>query len=108
MSKAVRIYQTGGPEVMQVEEVELGPPGPGMVRVANRAIGLNFIDTYHRSGLFPLPLPSGLGMVGAGVVEACGEGVELAEGDRVAYCSAGIGAYASAINLPESRLVRLS
>ncbi len=66
-----------------------------MVTVANRAIGLNFIDTYHRSGIYPLPLPTGIGLEGAGVVEAAGEGVDLAVGDRVAYCSAGFGAYAA-------------
>jgi NADPH2:quinone reductase len=78
-----------------------------MVTVANRAIGLNFIDTYFRSGLYPMPLPSGLGMEGAGVVQAVGEGVDLAVGDRVAYCSAGIGAYAQVLNLPAARLVRI-
>jgi NADPH2:quinone reductase len=107
MAKAIRIHKTGGPEVMALEEVALAPPGPGMVAVANRAIGLNFIDTYFRSGLYPMPLPSGLGMEGAGVVEAAGEGVDLAVGDRVAYCSAGIGAYAQVLNLPAARLVRI-
>ncbi len=107
MTKAVRIQRTGGPEVMVIEEVALEPPGPGMVTVANRAIGLNYIDTYHRSGLYPLPLPTGIGLEGAGVVEAVGEGVDLAVGDRVAYCSAGFGAYAEALNLPAARLVKL-
>ena len=96
MVQAIRVHKTGGPEVMVLEEVALPPPGPGMVTVANRAIGLNFIDTYFRNGLYPAPLPSGLGMEGAGVVEAVGAGVDLAVGDRVAYCSAGIGAYAQA------------
>jgi len=105
MVKAVRIVATGGPEVMQLVDVDPGPPGPGMVTVANRAIGLNFIDTYHRSGLYPIALPSGLGLEGAGVVAAAGEGVEFAVGDRVAYCSAGFGAYAEALNLPAARLV---
>ena len=107
MVQAVRIHENGGPEVMSLEEVELEAPGPGMVTVANRAIGLNYIDTYHRSGLYPLPLPIGIGMEAAGVVEAVGEGVDLAVGDRVAYCSAGFGAYAEALNLPASRLVSL-
>lgn len=107
MSQAIRIHQTGGPEVMSLEDVTIEAPAPGMVTVVNHAIGLNYIDTYHRSGLYPLPLPSGIGLEGAGVVEAVGEGVDLAVGDRVAYCSAGIGAYAEAINLPASRLVRL-
>jgi len=86
--KAVRIHETGGPEVLSYESIELEAPGPGMVRVANQAIGLNFIDTYHRSGLYPLPLPTGIGLEAAGVVEAAGEGVDLVVGDRVAYCSA--------------------
>ncbi len=107
MVQAVRIHRTGGPEVLVLEDVELGAPGPGMVTVANRAIGLNFIDTYHRSGLYPLPLPTGIGLEGAGVVQAVGEGVELRAGERVAYCSAGFGAYAQALNLPASRLVKI-
>lgn len=107
MVKAVRIHQTGGPEVMHLEDVTLEAPGPGMVRVNNKAIGLNYIDTYHRSGLYPLPLPIGLGLEAAGVVEAVGEGVDLETGDRVAYCSAGFGAYSEAINLPAERLVRV-
>lgn len=107
MVKAVRISETGGPEVMMLEDIELEAPGPGMVRVANQAIGLNYIDTYHRSGLYPLPLPIGLGLEGAGVVEAVGEGVDLAVNDRVAYCSAGFGAYSQAINLPAARLVKI-
>ena len=77
MVKAVRIYETGGPEVMRLEEVDVDAPGPGMVTVCNKAIGLNYIDTYHRSGLYPLPLPIGLGLEGAGIVEAVGEGAEL-------------------------------
>jgi NADPH2:quinone reductase len=107
MVQAVRIHKAGGPEVMQLEEVELSAPGPGMVTVANRAIGLNFIDTYHRSGLYPLALPSGIGVEGAGEVQAVGEGAGLKVGDRVAYCSAGLGSYAQAINLPASRLVKI-
>ena len=107
MTKAVRIYETGGPEVMKLEEVAVEAPGPGMVTVTNKAIGLNYIDTYHRSGLYPLPLPIGLGLEGAGVVEAVGADVDLQVGDRVAYCSAGFGAYAQAINLPAMRLVKI-
>jgi NADPH2:quinone reductase len=107
MVKAVRIHETGGPDVMQLEEVDLAAPGPGMVTVVNQAIGMNYIDTYHRSGLYPLPLPTGIGLEGAGVVGAVGEGAGLAVGDRVAYCSAGFGAYAQALNLPASRLVKL-
>ena len=107
MVKAVRISETGGPEVMVVEEVLLDAPGPGMVTVENRAIGLNYIDTYHRSGLYPLPLPAGIGLEGAGVVQAVGGDVTLCVGDRVAYCSAGFGAYAQALNLPATRLVKI-
>jgi NADPH2:quinone reductase len=107
MVRAVVLHETGGPEVLRLEDVEVEPPGPGMVTVENRAIGLNYIDTYHRSGLYPLPLPIGIGMEGAGVVTAAGEGADFVVGDRVAYCSAGFGAYADAINLPASRLVPL-
>ena len=107
MVKAIRVHSVGGPEVMVLEDVSLEAPGPGMVRIANRAIGLNYIDTYHRSGLYPLPLPTGIGMEAAGVVEAVGEGADLEVGDRVAYCSAGFGAYSEAINLPASRLVKI-
>lgn len=92
---------------MQLEDVELPPPGPGMVTVANRAIGLNYIDTYHRSGLYPLPLPTGIGLEGAGVIEAVGPETDLAVGDRVAYCVAGFGAYSEALNLPAARLVKI-
>ena len=107
MVAAIRVEKNGGPEVLQWQQLDLEAPGTGMVTVSNRAIGLNFIDTYHRSGLYPLPLPTGIGLEAAGVIEAVGDGVSLAVGDRVAYCSAGIGAYAEAINLPEKRLVRL-
>jgi NADPH2:quinone reductase len=92
---------------MQLNSVTLEPPGPGMVTVENRAIGLNFIDTYHRSGLYPLALPSGIGMEGAGVITAVGEGAGWQIGDRVAYCSAGFGSYAEALNLPGARLVEI-
>jgi NADPH2:quinone reductase len=105
MVKTVEVARTGGPEVMALVERDLPDPGPGQVRVANRAIGLNYIDTYHRSGLYPLALPTGIGLEGAGEIEAVGEGVELSVGDRVAYCAAGIGAYSEAILLPAERLV---
>lgn len=104
-TRAIRIETAGGPEVMRVAEHELPAPGPGEVVVANKAIGLNYIDTYHRSGLYPLPLPSGLGLEGAGVVEAAGDGADFAVGDRVSYCAAGIGAYSEAVVLPAGRLV---
>jgi NADPH2:quinone reductase len=92
---------------MELVDIALEAPGPGMVTVRNHAIGLNYIDTYHRTGLYPLPLPTGIGLEGTGVVEAVGPDADLLVGDRVAYCSAGIGAYAQAINLPASRLVKI-
>ncbi len=105
--KAIRFHQTGGPEVLRLDDVELPPPAPGMVRVRHTAIGVNYIDTYHRSGLYKLPLPSGLGSEAAGVVEALGEGVTtLKTGDRVGYAGA-IGAYAEANNVPADKLVKL-
>ena len=108
MTHAVRIHQTGGPEVLRYEEVPLGEPGPGEVRLRQTAIGLNFIDTYHRSGLYPLPeLPAVLGREAAGVVEVVGEGVDdLHPGDRVAYAMIA-GSYAVARNAPADRLARL-
>lgn len=98
MSEAYRIHfrQTGGPEVLEVEPIELPQPGAGEVLIRHEAVGLNFIDTYHRTGLYPLPLPATPGTEGAGVVEAVGEGVEtLREGDPVGYVSRSVGAYAS-------------
>ena len=106
--KAVRIARTGGPEVMELVDVEPPPPDKGEIRVRHTAIGLNFIDTYHRSGLYPVQLPSGLGLEAAGVVEAVGEGVKgLKIGDRVAYGTGPIGAYAQVRNLPASRVSKL-
>src|SRR5271157_5084003 len=103
MPHAIRIYETGGPEVMRWEAVEVGPPGAGEVRVRNTAVGLNFIDTYHRSGLYPVPLPATLGMEGAGVVEAVGPKVkELKAGDWVAYAQP-LGAYADVLLRPADR-----
>jgi NADPH2:quinone reductase len=105
--KAIRFSQTGGSEVLHLEDIELPPPGPGQVRVRHTAIGVNFIDTYHRCGLYKLPLPSGLGSEAAGVVEALGNGVStLKPGDRVAYAGA-LGAYAEANNVPADKLVKL-
>jgi NADPH2:quinone reductase len=107
MPHAIRISEKGGPENMRWEEVELPKPGPGEVRVRNTAIGLNFIDTYHRSGLYPMPMPTTLGMEGAGVVEAVGPRVrEFKPGDRVAYAQP-IGAYGDIINRPVERLVKV-
>ncbi|MCP5197786.1 MAG: quinone oxidoreductase [Gammaproteobacteria bacterium] len=109
MSKAVRIHEYGGPEVLRWEEVEVGDPGPGQLRVRHAAIGLNYIDVYHRTGLYPLPsLPWTLGMEGAGRVEAIGEGVTTFRvGDRVAYASPPVGAYAEVRLIPADRVVAL-
>ncbi|CAN7245630.1 Quinone oxidoreductase 1 [compost metagenome] len=108
MSKAIRIEQTGGPEVMQWVDVEVGDPGPGEVRVRHEAVGLNYIDVYFRTGLYKQPLPGGLGMEGAGVVEAVGEGVRhVAVGDRVAYAGRPTGAYAQVRVMPADIVVRL-
>lgn len=108
MTHAIRLHQTGAPELMQWESIALPPPATGEVRLRHHAIGLNYIDTYHRSGLYPLPLPSGLGQEAAGVVEAVGEEVsEVAVGDRVAYATAPLGAYAEARNVPADVLVPL-
>ncbi len=108
MTRAIRFERVGGPEVLQLQTVDLAPPAAGEVTVRHAAIGLNFIDVYHRTGLYPLPLPSGIGLEAAGVVEAVGEGVtEVAVGDRVAYAGGPVGAYAEARNLPAHRLLRL-
>lgn len=108
MTKAIRISRNGGPEVMEYVDVEVGAPGPGEARVRHEAIGINFIDVYFRTGLYPQPLPASLGMEGAGVVEAIGEGVtEVAVGDRVAYAGRPNGAYAEMRNMPSNILLRL-
>ncbi len=108
MPQAIRFHQIGGPEVLQWETVELATPRAGEVVVRHHAVGLNYIDTYHRSGLYPVELPSGIGLEAAGMVEAVGEGVtELAVGDRVAYAGGPLGAYAEARNMPADRLVKL-
>ena len=107
MSRALRVHRTGGPEVLQFEDVEVGAPGPGEVRLRHTAIGLNFIDVYHRTGLYPQPLPFIPGVEAAGVVDAVGAGVtELAPGDRVAYVMA-VGAYAEHRLMPADRLLRI-
>lgn len=107
MPHVIRIHQNGGPEQMQWEEVTVGDPGPGEVRVRNTAIGLNYIDTYHRSGLYPLPMPLVLGSEGAGVVEAVGPKVkEFKVGDHVAYAQP-LGAYAEVLLRPVARLVKI-
>ena len=105
---AIRIHKTGGPEVLAWEEVDVGEPGPGQVLLRQTAIGLNYIDTYHRSGLYAVTLPSGLGVEGAGVIEKLGPGVsDLKIGDRVAYSSGALGAYAERRLQAADRLVTI-
>jgi len=107
MAKAVRFHKIGGPEVLQMDEVQVGEPGPGQARIRHTAIGVNFIDTYQRSGMYPVPLPSGAGNEGAGVVEAVGAGVSsLKPGDRVAYTGQ-IGAYSTQRLVPADRMVKV-
>ena len=104
----IRFDQTGGPDVLQWVEAPLDAPAAGEVQVRHRAVGVNFIDTYHRSGLYPVPLPSGLGQEAAGVVEAVGEGVsEFLPGDRVAYAGGPVGAYSDVRNIAAAELVKL-
>jgi NADPH2:quinone reductase len=108
MSQAIRFHQHGGPEVLQLEQVAVSQPGPGEVLLRHSAIGINFIDTYQRGGLYPVSLPSGLGSEAAGTVLAVGEGVShLAVGDRVAYAGGPLGAYSSERLIPAAVLVRL-
>ncbi|HET6264275.1 MAG TPA: quinone oxidoreductase [Usitatibacter sp.] len=108
MSHAIRFHKTGGPEVLQWEEVSVAQPGAGECLVRHKAVGLNYIDTYHRTGLYPMPLPSGLGLEAAGLVEAVGTGVtEFKPGDRVAYCNGPIGAYSELKIHPAERLVKV-
>ncbi|MBV9549667.1 MAG: quinone oxidoreductase [Alphaproteobacteria bacterium] len=108
MTKAIRFHQTGGSDVLKYEDITLHPPAAGEVRLKHTAIGVNFIDTYHRSGLYPVPLPSGLGKEVAGVVEALGEGISgLKVGDRVATASAPLGMYAQESNVAAKELVKI-
>ena len=108
MAHAIRINATGGPEVMRWEEVSAGETAPDEARVRHAAVGLNFIDVYFRSGRYPLQVPSGLGLEGAGVVEAVGSAVtDIQVGDRVAYAGGPPGAYAEVRNIPADRLVKL-
>lgn len=108
MPHAIRFHEAGGPEVLRWEEVEVGDPGPGEVRLRQTAVGLNFIDVYHRTGLYPVQTPSGIGLEAAAVVEAVGAGVEdVAAGDRVAYAGGPLGAYAEARLIPAHRVVKL-
>jgi NADPH2:quinone reductase len=108
MTKAIRIHEHGGPEVLKWEDVEVGVPGPDEVRLKTTAAGLNFIDTYHRTGMYKIPLPSVIGREGAGIVEAIGSNVTSCKvGDRVAYASSPMGAYAEARLMPADRVVKI-
>lgn len=107
MPHAIRMHKTGGPEVLKFEEVPLQSPKAGQIRIQQTAVGLNFIDTYHRSGLYPMDLPATIGMEAAGVVDAVGRGVKgLKEGDRVAYCTIP-GSYTDIRVVPANRVVKL-
>lgn len=108
MAQAVRFYEAGGPEVLKVETVAVGEPGPGEVRLRHAAVGCNFADTYFRSGMYPAALPAGIGVEGAGTIEALGEGVTgFAVGDRVAYNGSPLGAYSSERLMPAAPLFKL-
>lgn len=108
MAKVVRFYETGGPEVLKVESAEVGNPGPGAVRIRHAAVGCNFADTYFRSGYYPVQPPCGIGVEGAGTVEAVGDGVtSVAVGDRVAYNGSPLGAYSSERVMPAAPLFKL-
>jgi NADPH2:quinone reductase len=107
-TKAIQIMETGGPDVMRLVDIDVPPPGKGEIQLRQTAIGLNYIDTYHRSGLYALPLPAGIGMEAAGIVEAVGEGVKgFRPGDRAAYGLGPRGAYAFVRNIPAVRVVKL-
>ena len=108
MPKAIRIHKPGGPEVLSWDDIAVPPPGDGEAQIRHTAIGLNYIDTYHRTGLYALPMPAVIGSEGAGVVEAVGPGVaDVKRGDRVAYGNAPVGAYAELRNIPAARLVKI-
>jgi len=112
LPKAIRIYEQGGPEVLKWEDVELPPPGQGEVRLRHEAVGLNYIDTYHRGGVYKMPLPTGIGSEAAGVIEEVGGGVtDFKVGDRVAYAVGAplqpVGSYSEARNIPAARLVKI-
>ncbi len=108
MVKAIRVHEHGGPEVMKWEDIDIGSPGDGEVRVRHNAVGLNYIDVYFRIGLYPAPLPHGIGMEGAGVIEEIGLGVSgFSVGDRVAYAGQPIGAYSEARIMPANNLIKM-
>ena len=108
MTRVIKIEKTGGPEVLKIETIELGKTGPEEVLIEQKAIGLNFIDTYHRSGLYPLELPSGIGAEGSGIIKKIGSKVkDFSIGDHIAYAGAPLGAYSSERNYPTKNLVKI-
>src|SRR4029450_2292860 len=110
MARAIRIHEVGGPDVLRWEEVAVGSPGPGQVRIRHMAVGLNFADTYFRAGLYPIPLPNGIGVEASGVVEEVGEGVaNVAPGDRVTYTGFmnTLGAYSTERLIPAGPLIKV-
>ncbi|MFE3002751.1 quinone oxidoreductase family protein [Nocardia sp. NPDC059246] len=108
MAQAVRFYETGGPEVLRWETTDVGEPGPGQVRIRHEAVGLNFADTYFRTGLYPAALPAGMGVEAAGVIEAVGpDNTDFRAGDRVTYTGSPLGAYSTARVMPAEHLIRL-
>ena len=108
MTRVVKIEKTGGPEVLKIESIELGKTGPEEVLIEQKAIGLNFIDTYHRSGLYPIELPSGIGVEGSGIIKKIGSKVkDFSIGDHIAYAGAPLGAYSSERNYPTKNLVKI-
>jgi NADPH2:quinone reductase len=108
MAHAVRFYETGGPEVLRYEQVQVGQPGPGQVRVRHVAVGLNFADTYFRLGYYPVPVPNGMGVEASGVIEAVGDGVKgFTIGDRVTYTGSPLGAYSTDRVMPAASLIKL-
>ena len=108
MTQAIHIHQHGGPEQLQLVDVTVGDPGPGEIRIRHKAIGLNFIDVYHRTGLYPLAMPAGIGMEASGIVEAVGQGVtHLQVGDRAAYASQPPGSYCEVRVMPAKCVCKL-
>src|SRR3569832_1770496 len=108
MTRAIQIQKNGGPEELQLVDVKVGEPGPGEIRIRHKAVGLNFIDVYHRTGLYPMPMPATIGGEGAGIVEAVGEGVtHLKPGDRAAYASNKPGSYCEVRVMPALHVCKL-
>ena len=108
MPKSIVINKSGGPEVLELQDVNVGAPGPDEIKVTNHAIGLNYIDTYHRSGLYPVKLPSGIGLEAAGKIDEVGSNVsEFNKGDNIAYASVPLGAYAQQRIIPAKIAVKL-